>query len=648
LQSAAKPAGSLQDVGAIVQALSASTIASVRRRAIAADSGKLGIAAMVGAIGSIVIYLAVVSVRLRIDYFDSYQSLLSARAILSRNPTDYSIYRGILYPVLLLPATAAAQVVGSVDVAFMLAHVSAILLFGGLLLATFGLLRRQLGLRAGLLGTTLLSMNLLIINSAPLAKEDIPGAAFITAAFYFYWRARQSPGFANLFAAGLLAGAAVGHRYQLLPLWLVFIAAFEVLSGVLERQPGRAWTPFWRAALVPRLLVLGITPVVVLLLFPIILYPVLGRSSIFAAPRVFLHDLRLVRDAVLVDEGTVQNYRFIVNSLTWPLLLAAIVGVLTGWRTHRSATAFHALWFVLVFGAQTYGIGHKEARFLYPVFPSLYFFIAQGVGAIPGLTARLTREQRRRRGLSAALIAALLAAPVVAAWGALLRFTDPVYLTDYEAAVSRYTASLGAGHNLLWLGTVYPLHPRSYFFDEKDVYTYIYHYYPHVVTFWTGTTPQPYPSVTVLKKGNAVYPDQGLIALLADGDALIVNLEPRPYAVDAPLLLEPLVVERASVLTFSTNPAAPATFISGSAAIVATSDGSATVLRGTGLADGDFELLASNSASARLPIAQALVQVRQGRFELSVSNDVWSSRTPGERLQLVAFEAARSFPPPGQ
>src|SRR2546426_772180 len=278
--------------------------------------------AMMAVVGALVAYLAVVSVRLRIDYFDSYQSLLSARSILDRNPTDYSIYHGILYPVLLLPATALGRVVGSLDVTFVLAHLSAILLFGALLVATFSLLRVQLGLRAALLGTT-------------------------------------------------------------------------------------------PPSLIPRMLGLGLTPVVVLLLFPIILYPELGRSSVVYAPRLFLHDLRLVRDAVHVNEGMIQNYRFIANSLTWPLVLVAIAGALRGWRTHRSATLFHGLWFILLFGAQTYAIGHKEARFLLPVFPSLYFFVAQGFAAIPALTAFLTKQTGGRRGLTVALVGALLAAPVV-------------------------------------------------------------------------------------------------------------------------------------------------------------------------------------------------------------------------------------------
>jgi len=604
--------------------------------------------AMMAVVGALVAYLAVVSVRLRIDYFDSYQSLLSARSILDRNPTDYSIYRGILYPALLLPATALGRVVGSLDVTFVLAHLSAVLLFGALLVATFSLLRVQLGLRAALLGTTLLSMNLLIINNAPLAKEDIPGAAFITAAFYVYWRTRQAPRIANFFVAGLLAGAAAGVRYQLLPLWLVFIAAFEILSAVLGHERGRAWTSLWQPALIPRMLALFLTPVVVLVLFPIVLYPELGRSSVFYAPRLFLHDLRLVRDAVHVNEGTIQNYRFIANSLTWPLVLAAIAGALRGWRTHRSATLFHGLWFILLFGAQTYAIGHKEARFLLPVFPSLYFFVAQGFAAIPALTAFLTKQTGGRRGLTVALVGALLAAPVVAGFGALLRFTDPIYSTDYEAAVSRYAARLAGGGHIYWLGPVYPLHPRSYQFDEKDIYTYIYHDYSHVVTFWTGAAVQPYASVKFLTRGGVVYPDQGAIALLADGDAVIVDLEPRAYARDAPQRLEPLVVERALVLTFGADPSAPATFTSGSAAIVATGEGPATVLRGTGLPDGDFELLASNASPPRLPVAQALVRVVQGRFELSVPGEIWSSRAPGEHLRLIAFRGVRDFVPPGQ
>jgi hypothetical protein len=118
--------------------------------------------------------------------------------------------------------------------------------------------------------------------------------------------------------------------------------------------------------------------------------------------------------------------------------------------------------------------------------------------------------------------------------------------------------------------------------------------------------------------------------------------------VDAPARLEPLVVERASVLTLTADPSAPTSFSAGSGRIVATSDGAATVLTGSGLRDGEFELIAGDAASAHLPTAQALIQVREGRFELSVPNEIWAARARGEPLRLVTFDAARSFSPPGQ
>ena len=81
---------------------------------------------------------------------------------------------------------------------------------------------------------------MLLINNAPQAKEDIPGALFTTAAFYFYLRGRTRERPRDFVLAGALIGAAIGTRYNLLPVPFLVIgvqaAAAPGADPDLERR----------------------------------------------------------------------------------------------------------------------------------------------------------------------------------------------------------------------------------------------------------------------------------------------------------------------------------------------------------------------------------------------------------------------------
>ena len=604
---------------------------------------------LIAVFGAIAVYLLVVGLRLRVDYFDAYQNLLNARAILHRDPTDYSIYRGIFYPVLILPATAVGQLFRSADLTFLLAHLTAFVMYALLVFTSYKLFRLYLRRTAALLGATLLAGNLLIVNSAPMIKEDIPGTAFLTGAVYLYLRGRPTGLSRDLIGAGLLIAAASGLRYQLLPLALVLIAVVELGRPFFGAQPDPRPQAGDGNTRVKVALYLGVLPVAALLLMPLVLYPLLGRSSPVAAPRLFLHDLNAVRLAVAVDQGWAQNYRFVIESFGL-LTIGALAGAIYASLKRRDAGLVFGSWLVIFFVAQTYLIGHKEARFLFPIFPPLYFFIALAVEALSDQIGRRLNGRPRPEAAAGAVLVLLLG--VAATWTvpALARFQDRVYLSDYEASLSRYAAGLATGSSIRWVGPPYPLHPRDFRFDPDDAFTYLYHAYSPVASFWTGRSVPAFASTQFLAVGAVAYPDQGMCALLRPDDVLIANREPAGYeSRNVPGRLRPLVVERAAVVRFDALPGRLLEeFESNAGNIVVRRQSDSYRLVGRVRSDGTYELSLGGNGSPALAIRDSLVEVRQGQFELTVSAEVWEAGGARDSLSLISFQEARQFPPPGQ
>jgi hypothetical protein len=298
----------------------------------------------------------------------------------------------------------------------------------------------------------------------------------------------------------------------------------------------------------------------------------------------------------------------------------------------------------------TYLVSHKEARFLFAVFPPVYFFVARGLQALTGLVHALPRLPVRG-AVAAGAVAAVLLLPAGNAIAAGARFTDSVYASDYEAQVSDYAAKLTNGA-VYWVGPSYPLHPRDYVFDPADPYTYMYHDFAHVTSFWMHRPVTWLPGMQVAPSDAAgpLVVGPGIGNLVADGSVLIVNPAPQPYeTATVPASLPALVVEQVKTVTYTaTTPADAPTQAFGSAAapgtIQVTRQGGDYMIEGSGLADGRFELYLASDAAAPRPVA--VVTVAGGILTGVVTNAAW----PGSgvnRVVLLYFGLALPFPSSG-
>lgn len=609
---------------------------------------------MIALIAILMAYLLIVAVRLRVDYFDSYQSLLNARTMIHGGHGDYFIARNIFYPILLLPIFLLDNVRGAPLVEFVAAHLLAVLLFGLFLYVSFKLYRLHLARGWALLGALLLSWNLLLISNAPLAKEDIPGALFTTTAFFFYLRARATERWRYFVLAGVMIGAAMGSRYNLAPLLFVVIWSYEIadligrrLLSLPPREGGSGW------GLLMRVIGLLGLPITLFFLLPVIVFPIIQHSSALGAPAQMVKDILMElkeasRVGLVWHEDAIRNYRFVVESLTWPLVLCAVLGGVASFRSRQRGSLFYLLWFVVFFGTSTYVIGHKEARYLLPALPPLYFFVARGLQAVAEFPLALPRVELMRAARMIA-VAGLLVLPARSAIVAAARFTDPVYTSDYEAQVSLYAERLAGDNPIYWVGPSYPLHPRDYVFDLDDPYTYMYHDFAHVAEFWAGRpvywlNGQVMPSNTDAPV--FVFLGPGVGNMLTDGSVLIVNRAPQSYeTVNVPPAVPPLVVEQVKTVLY-TSTGGSQTFGSAAAPgeVRVARQGPDYVVEGTGLPDGQFELYVGGGSDP--PRSVAVATVTGGTLKAGVQSADWPA-TAADKIVLLYFGLALSFPTSG-
>lgn len=478
-------------------------------------------------------YLAWVAVHLRIDYFDSYESLVDARMLAFQDVGWYGLLRPPLAPVLELPAAIVARLSGSPQIGLAVSHLEAVALLAALLWVSFALFRLYLDRAIAAAATLGLGLNALIIHQGPLAEADIPGALFLTAGLYLYLRAEQSERPARRYvAAGALLGAAMCSRFQLIPVPFLVIGLSELVrvaaASIEARKP-----VLTVAGLRTKLVALGYLPLLILFLVPVLIYQRAGLASFATAPLLFIVELS---QNVHTDRGLhadpIQNYRYLVETAGWPVLALAAAGFVQGVWSRLPGTRVMGVWFLSFFVLQTYLITNKEARYLMPALPPLYFFAGRGMQLVAETVAR-------RQGQLASVTAVVLVGLAIPGWIAFreaAKFTDPIYTSTYEASVSESVVGMAGNRPVHWVGPPYPLHPRDYYFDGDDKYTSIFHYYDHVVYYWTG---HPVDGGSAEQIGSRVN----------NGDVVLLDPEPRVYQTrDVPTLLRPLLVQTARVV----------------------------------------------------------------------------------------------------
>ncbi len=399
-----------------------------------------------------------------------------------------------------------------------------------------------------------------------------------------------------------------------------------------------------------RLLVFGLLTLAVFFLIPAVLYDRMGIIPFLEGPSKILREMLSIRKMNLKPEAPGQNVVFLVRSMTWPVFAAALAGIFLSLLRRRPDERVYLIWFAVFFLYQMFVILNKEARYLFPLLPPLYFF---SVSALKSAYKKICRWPLVATPVFTFLVLSAACAPAgLAAFRECLKFRDPVYTADYARKLSLTAVEWAEGHQIFWLGKMYPLHDRDFWFDADDEATYIYHFYNHVVAFYAhksvrGFEDPEYYGVAGGPEGPQIFA-LGAGSQAANGDVMIMNLEKSGYETRTmPEVLQPLLMARVKTIEFQrsgkTADGADLFEAPGYGQIVMTPQGGGFEVAGSGLTDGYFELYFS-FPKTELRLSMSLLKVEKGRFRQAFKRGVISDSLGS--LLLLTYDKVKVFPQP--
>ena len=598
-------------------------------------------------------YLFWVASYIKIDYYDSFLILLNARCVATGDPLGYSGSRPTILPITLSPFFLIEKLIGRNGFAFVACHVFMMVFFVLFLWISYRLFRLNLSKKYAITAVLLMSLNTVLVHAAPYCKEDVFAAFLLTTAFYFYLQASLKNKKMYYLFSGLLIAPAIGVRYNF-PILFAVIFLYEFLSGAsrLTWSPLNLFVVGKNTKL--KILLLFILPIALFILIVSFHYSALGISPFMTAFKKYITEPVLYM-ANLVKKTyplpPIYNFIFLIKACTWPIVLCFVLGIIISYKSIRSGTTlFCLLWFLVFFGLHTFFVPQKEARFLIPIFPPLYFFATIGLEKLLHYFKSSNIKVLRTTFFQVALSLGILALPMKQVVAECIQFRDPVYHVDFPKKLSEYAAHLAGPNAIHWIGPFYPLHPKNYIFHIEDVTYYIHHLYMSAIFLHT------HRFVSNLEHAQFLIPDEenapifvgrnaGL--LLNDGDALVINLEKEGYNTKSlPKTLKPLYVERARKLYFdrATPVTAQPMIFNGNGPAGSAIECSITTdgfnLAGKNIPDGLYEVyMELEEPSTTLSLV--ITNVKNGEFHFS--NPSFHNPIPIKRIFLFYFDSLRKF-----
>jgi len=145
---------------------------------------------------------------------------------------------------------------------------------------------------------------------------------------------------------------------------------------------------------------------------------------------------------------------------------------------------------------------HKEARYLFCIFPPFIYFITGGVSFLRALIPKVKMSPVLRvAGLF--IIIGVIVGPMRLALAELRRFEDPVYSQDFLRRMSAETDS----REVRWSG-IYNIYPRDHNIFPNDEFMYFHHINSIGATFWLGRpvkTEAPREGGVLIEAGSQLY-----------------------------------------------------------------------------------------------------------------------------------------------
>jgi hypothetical protein len=227
----------------------------------------------------------------------------------------------------------------------------------------------------------------------------------------------------------------------------------------------------------------------------------------------------------LPHESTWDYVGFLPDTLAWPLLALAVVGLgfLIWNRQERDLPGdlpFLA-WLVGLGGLLIATAGHNEARYLLPVFPALLYFAVRG---LEELLLRLP-SPRPAGALALGLVLVCTAGGARQAWAD----RDPVFRADFQRGAAAALARLRRpGGRLRWIGPFACVYPLARLPLPHDEFFNTFHFYGPAMSYFLGQPAEVTSALAYAADGDAV----AVVGPNCDGEALPATPAP-PWRIHA-------------------------------------------------------------------------------------------------------------------
>ena len=423
-------------------------------------------------LAAFVLYLGFVAWRLPVDYWDGYEYLMNARTLaghpFSQLAWGYLDFRPPLVPLLIAPVLAGYAPAGG-GTALWGPHLLMAILSTSALVAFYALVQQTLSSTAALFGCFVLAVNPLFAHYAPFVLVDLPLMLFLTVAAAFYVHGRRTGRWLDHVLAGVATGAAMLSKYSAVS-FLGSLALYEVLRVLV---PSRAAIGLGRRI---RAAATDVRPWVVLVVAAPVFYFVHVAAYGRAVPGRFVvltHLQEVFRFQMGMEAfGTDPKLEYLwdfADAFSWPVMALAALGMLVALVRRSDVDLLCLAWLAVMATALTELVGHKEARYAFPVLPPFVYFVVCAVDAIVrGMHARAGARGAVVAGVGVALA---LARPVQLAAAEIALFGDPVYARPYLPRVARWLRARSApGQPVLvnegFVYTIYPHAPLVFRYDE--------------------------------------------------------------------------------------------------------------------------------------------------------------------------------------
>ena len=429
------------------------------------------------------------AIRIRIEYWDGYDYLNNALLMTGRDlGVTYKIFRPPLVSIINVLPLLFYKPGGAAATIF--PHLIAVAFSVLAVVALYRLLRLSFEPMLSLGGALLLVVNPLFLHYSVFTLTDIPGMLFLTAGFYYYAKGNDRL-CALTFVFALLT------RYSN-AISIFSLVLFEVVNGS------------WRTVLTRRriktisLSFLGFY-VVHLVIF------LLNTKPAWKAPFYILDVFKLQIVASRQEGFNDPILEFpseLVASFSIPIVIMAVAGFVRMWRRKTRTDLVMLCWFAGMFGIMNLAT-HKEARYLFCVFPPIVYAAVAGFEWL-----WLILRQRRLTVISVLCAVALIAMPLINAFKELERFNDPAYDGLLMKRVSsEILTNPSPEGRVYWTGlglyTVYPRQRKVYAGDE---FIYFHHINNDALAYWTGKPVEILPEASKFKTGTLISTNNRLYA----------------------------------------------------------------------------------------------------------------------------------------